>query len=54
MDKDRNGKLDFNEFVEMCKHGILKSDIMVENVKQLFRLFDENNDGQIYFFLLNF
>jgi len=41
------GKLDFNEFVQMSKNGILKADSIEENAKQLFKLFDENYDGFI-------
>jgi Ca2+-binding EF-hand superfamily protein len=47
VDTDKNGKLDFNEFVQMSKNGILKADSIEENAKQLFKLFDENYDGFI-------
>jgi len=36
----------------MSKHGILKSESMEENAKQLFKLFDENNDGKKFIFIL--
>lgn len=37
----------------MCQYGILKSDSVEENVRQLFRVFDENNDGYFFIYLID-
>ena len=44
---DKDGKIDFDEFVKMTKGEILNSNSMEENIKQMFYLFDENKDGFI-------
>ena len=44
-DTDNNGTIDFREFMIILY--IMSSGTPEENLAQIFRIFDENNDGSI-------
>jgi calcium-dependent protein kinase len=45
MDSNKNGQIDFKEFVVACSN--LEEVVTKKNIKQIFEIFDLNNDGTI-------
>ena len=45
MDYDRNGKIEYSEFITACSN--LSNLMTHKNLKEAFNLFDLNGDGQI-------
>ena len=46
MDKDRNGKIDFDEFLDLIG-GFTNQEKSTENICDAFSVFDDNNNGTI-------
>ena len=47
MDKDRNGKIDFDEFLDLIS-GYTNTDHPIEDIFDAFSVFDDNDNGLVH------